>query len=78
MTSTVRIPWSRSHDNEYNWNKVCIRAIEMFGLPGDRYETHANVMCMDFIFKSNKDALMFAIEHNGSIVPNEDTTSYVQ
>jgi hypothetical protein len=26
---------------------------------------------MDFIFKSNKDALMFAIEHNGQIVPDE-------
>jgi sulfur carrier protein ThiS len=46
----------------------------MFGLPGDRFETHANVNYMDFIFKSNKDALMFAIEHNGSIVPDEDLT----
>jgi hypothetical protein len=46
----------------------------MFGLPGDRFETHANIHYMDFIFKSNKDALMFAIEHNGVIVPNEDLT----
>jgi hypothetical protein len=29
---------------------------------------------MDFVFKSNKDALMFAIEHNGSIVPDDELT----
>ena len=74
MSSTVRIPWERNYDNEYKWNLVCVRAVEMFGLPGDRFETHANVLYMDFIFKSNKDALLFAIEHNGSIVPNEDLT----
>jgi hypothetical protein len=78
MSSTVRIPWSREHDNEYKWNEVCARAIEMFGLPGDRFQTHANVNYMDFVFKSNKDALMFAIEHNGSIVPdNSLTVEYV-
>ena len=74
MTSTVRIPWSREYDNAYKWNEVCARAIEMFGLPGDRFETHANINHMDFVFKSNKDALMFAIEHNGTIVPDQDLT----
>jgi hypothetical protein len=74
MSSTVRIPWDRHHDNEYKWNEVCVRAIEMFGLPGDKYQCHSNVNNMDFVFKSNKDALMFAIEHNGQIVPNEDLT----
>ena len=74
MSSTVRIPWSREYDNAYKWNEVCARAIEMFGLPGERVTTHANVDYMDFVFKSNKDALMFAIEHNGSIVPDEQLT----
>ena len=74
MSSTVRIPWDRNYDNEYRWNLVCARAIEVYGLPGDRFETHANVHYMDFIFKSNKDALMFAIEHNGQIVPNDELT----
>ena len=72
MTSTVRILWSREYDNAYKWNEVCARAVEMFGLPGDRFETHAHINHMDFVFKSNKDALMFAIEHNGSIVPNDE------
>lgn len=74
MSSTVRIPWDRNYDNEYRWNLVCARAIEVYGLPGDRFETHANVHYMDFVFKSNKDALMFAIEHNGTIVPNDELT----
>ena len=74
MTSTVRIPWTRDLDNIYLWNEVCVRAIKMFGLPGDRYQTHANVHYMDFVFKSNKDALMFAIEHNGRIVPDDELT----
>ena len=78
MSSTVRIPWSREYDNAYKWNEVCARAIEMFGLPGDRFETHAHINHMDFIFKSNKDALMFAIEHNGIIVPDEDNVNYLQ
>ena len=72
MSSTVRIAWSREYDNAHKWNEVCARAIEMFGLPGDRFTTHVNVNYMDFVFKSNKDALMFAIEHNGSIVPNDE------
>jgi hypothetical protein len=74
MSSTVRILWDRNYENERNWNEVCARAIEMFGLPGDRFTTYANIHCMDFIFKSNKDALMFAIEHNGSIVPDDELT----
>jgi hypothetical protein len=78
MSSTVRIPWDRNYDNEYRWNEVCARAIEQFGLPGDRFITHANIHCMDFIFKSNKDALMFAIEHNGQIVPDENFSNFLQ
>lgn len=74
MTSTVRILWDRNYDNEAKWNEVCIKAIVRFGLPGDRYTTHANIHCMDFVFKSNKDALMFALEHNGSIVPDDELT----
>ena len=78
MSSTVRIPWDRNYDNEYRWNEVCARAIEQFGLPGDRFITYANVHCMDFIFKSNKDALIFAIEHNGQIVQDENFSTFLQ
>ena len=74
MSSTVRIPWSREYDNEYKWNEVCVSAVERFGLPGNRFQTHANVDYMDFVFESNKDALMMAIMWNGQIVPDDELT----
>jgi hypothetical protein len=74
MTSTVRIDWSRDFDNEYAWNEACAWAIEHFGLPGDRFETHASVNYMEFIFKSNKDALLMAIRWNARIVPDDELT----
>jgi hypothetical protein len=74
MSSTVRIPWSKDFDNEYKWNEVCAWAIERFGLPGDRFQTSANVNYMDFIFVSNKDALMMALMWNGQIIPEDDLT----
>ena len=72
--STVRIPWTRDADNEYKWNEVCAWAIERFGLPGDRFTTHANVNYMDFVFSSNKDALLMAIMWNGQIVADDQLT----
>jgi hypothetical protein len=74
MTSTVRIDWSREYDNKAMWNEVCAWAIDRFGLPGNRFETHANVNYMEFIFKSNKDALLMALHWNARIVPNDELT----
>lgn len=74
MSSTVRIPWVREFDNNYMWNEVCAWAIEYFGLPGDRFQTHANVNYMDFVFKSNKDALVMALRWNAEIIPEEQLT----
>ena len=74
MSSTVRIAWSREFDNNEKWNNVCAWAVEHFGLPGDRFQTHANVNYMDFIFISNKDALMMALMWNAPIVPDDDLT----
>jgi hypothetical protein len=74
MTSTVRIDWSREYDNKLMWNEVCAWAIEYFGLPGDRFETRANVHYMEFIFRSNKDALMMALRWNARIVPDDQLT----
>ena len=74
MSSTVRIAWSQEFDNNEKWNDVCAWAVEHFGLPGDRFQTHANTDYMDFVFKSNKDALMMALMWNAPIVPNDDLT----
>jgi len=72
MSSTVRISWSREFDNEQRWTDVCAWAIEHFGLPGDRFQSHANVNYMDFVFNSNKDALIMALMWNAPIIPNDD------
>ena len=72
MSSTVRISWSREFDNEQRWNDVCAWAVERFGLPGDRFQSHPNIDYMDFVFNSNKDALLMALRWNAPIVPNDD------
>lgn len=74
MSSTVRIPWSWTDDNKKLWNHVAARIIEQFGLPGDRYTCTIGVQHMDYVFESNKDALMCALEHNGEIVPEDTIT----
>jgi len=72
--STVRIYWNREYDNESMWNEVCAWAIEYFGLPGDRFNTHANVNYMEFIFEDPKDALMMSLRWNAEIVTQEQIT----
>jgi hypothetical protein len=74
MSSTVRIPWTIKTDNAGYWNEVCAWAIERFGLPGDRFTAHANFVYMDFVFESNKDALVMALMWNAAIVSDQDLT----
>jgi len=71
MKSTVRIHWSREYDNHSMWNEVFAWAIERFGLPGDRFQTHANVEYMEFNFKSDKDALLMCLRWNAEMVSDE-------
>jgi hypothetical protein len=56
------------------WNEICARACEQFGLPGNRFHTHIDHDWMDFIFISDKDAIMFMLEHGGDVISNEQTT----
>jgi hypothetical protein len=74
MSSTVRVSWTRDYDNETYWNELCAWAVEYFGLPGDRFTTHANINYMDFVFKSNKDALIMSLRWNAEIIPNDRLT----
>ena len=74
MTTIVRIDWKRDYDNKTMWNEVCAWAIEMFGLPGNRFETRANVNYMEFIFKDRKDALIMTLRWNAPIVTEQELT----
>ncbi len=56
----VQVPWDHRQTSS-NWTELCVEAIQIFGLPGDRYITHANEDCMDFMFKTERDAIHFSL-----------------
>ena len=56
----VRISWQENHDIP-TWNETCAWAVEKFGLPGDRFTTHATEEYMDFYFKDERDAIVFEL-----------------
>lgn len=58
----VDIPWTARTDNITTWNEVCAQAMELFGLPGDRYITQANVNNMSWHFRTYQDAFMMRLK----------------
>ena len=56
----IRIPWQTNHDIP-TWNQKCAWAVETFGLPGDKFDTHATEDYMDFYFKDERDAILFEL-----------------
>ena len=58
----VVLPWSRQLDNIIAWNEVCAQGMEMFGLPGNRYITEANVNDMTWWFRDERDALLMTLK----------------
>ena len=56
----VRISWQETHDTP-TWNETCAWAVEQFGLPGDRFTTHATEDYMDFYFVDERDAIHFEL-----------------
>ncbi len=64
----VRIPFQRKttgmeavYDTVNNWNEACARAIELFGLPGDKYTCRMTKEAIEFWFLEEKDAMMFEL-----------------
>ena len=43
------------------WDKVCIYAIEHYGLPGKNYITDMSADRMVWSFRDSRDALMFKL-----------------
>lgn len=43
------------------WNEYCIKAIELFGLPGDKYTCRFTDTDIEFWFEAEKDAMMFEL-----------------
>lgn len=58
----VVIPWSSTLDSVTAWNEICAQGMEMFGLPGNRYITEANVNDLTWWFKDPRDALLMTLK----------------
>jgi hypothetical protein len=58
----VVVPWSSKLDTVSAWNEICAQGMEMFGLPGDRYITDANVTDMTWWFRDKHDALLMTLK----------------
>ena len=58
----VVIPWSSKLDTVTAWNEVCAQGMELFGLPGNRYITDANVNDMTWWFRDEQDALIMTLK----------------
>ena len=57
---TVMVYW-QDGDNIQSWDQACIQAIELFGLPGDKFTTELNQNWMAFKFRNVEDALLFRL-----------------
>ena len=58
----VVVPWSARLDTVSAWNEICAQGMEMFGLPGNRYITDANVNDMTWWFRTEQDALIMTLK----------------
>jgi hypothetical protein len=58
----VIIPWSSKLDTVSSWTEICAQGMEMFGLPGNRYVTDANVNDMTWWFRTEQDALLMTLK----------------
>jgi hypothetical protein len=59
MNNIVTVPW-QNQSNVW-WNQTCADIMEVFGLPGGRYQTEVSSKAMVFHFKNEKDAFMCRI-----------------
>ncbi len=57
----VRIPFNLMSGDLNSWNECCATAIELFGLPGEKYTCRVTKNFMEFWFLDEKDAIMFEL-----------------
>jgi len=60
-THTVRMFWMSQDDIEM-WNERMAWVTENFGLPGDRWNSHAKADWIDVHFYNEEDAIMFKLK----------------
>lgn len=69
FTHTVKVYMDDS--SLLNWNEMCARAVDLFGLPGDRFITdirngskylNKGATFMEWIFREEHDAFLFRLK----------------
>ena len=55
----IRINYNNQHDAP--WNEICVRVLEVFGLPGDRFMYRPHPDHIHFDFESKKDKTLCEI-----------------
>lgn len=61
------IPWIDRNNPMYYWDTLCANAIELFGLPGDRYITDISEHSMTWSFRREHDALLFKLKFSEAV-----------
>ena len=61
---TVTVLWEYN-DSDQKWNDLCAWTVETFGLPGDKFQWHAQTAYMMWNFTLEQDALLFLVRSGG-------------
>ena len=56
------VPWTDRKNPMFYWDNLCASAVELFGLPGDRYITDISEKSMTWSFRSDQDAVLFRLK----------------
>ena len=56
------VPWTDRRNPMFYWDDLCANAVELFGLPGDRYITDISERSMTWSFRSDHDAVLFRLK----------------
>ena len=57
----IRVNWYSDRQDAVWWNEVCAMVLEVFGLPGNKFIYHPYENYMEFLFASEKDAIICKI-----------------
>jgi len=58
----VQLNWNHAIGTVRSWNEICADGMELFGLPGHRYITHATEESLTWFFCDAQDALLFRLK----------------
>jgi len=61
------IPWRDQANPMFYWDTLCADAVDLFGLPGDRYITDISEQSMTWSFNTSHDAVLFRLKFGEAV-----------